>query len=106
MWHMLKRHPFAVEAHFDFTLALTFAVPAEKLRPLLYPGLELDTYHRDTGFLAIAMVQTRDLRPEVLPAELGQDFFLTGYRIFCFWLENFPSRPSCGFFVTNRSHDS
>lgn len=82
MWHMLKRHPFAVEAHFDFTLALTFAVPAEKLRPLLYPGLELDTYHRDTGFLAIAMVQTRDLRPEVLPAELGQDFFLTGYRIF------------------------
>lgn len=82
MWHALKRHPFAVRAHFDFTLALTFAVPAEKLRPFLYPGLELDTYEQDTGFLAIAMVQTRALRPEFLPEICGRNFFLTGYRIF------------------------
>lgn len=82
MWHALKRHPFAVEAHFDFTLALTFSVPAEKLRPFLHPGLELDTFHEDTGFLAIALVQTRNLRPGFFPAALGQDFFLTGYRIF------------------------
>jgi SAM-dependent methyltransferase len=82
MWHALKRHPFPIEAHFDFTLALTFSVPAERLRPFLHPGLELDTYHGDTGFLAITLVQTRDLRPGLFPAALGQSFFLTGYRIF------------------------
>lgn len=82
MWHALKRHPFAVEAHFDFTLALTFAVSAERLRPFLHPGLELDTYRGDTGFLAVALVQTRDLRPGFVPAAFGQNFFLTGYRIF------------------------
>lgn len=82
MRHLLKRHPFAVEAFFDFTLALTFAVPAHRLEPLLYPGLDLDTFEGDTGFLAVALVQTRALRPAFLPAALGQDFFLTGYRIF------------------------
>jgi hypothetical protein len=82
MWHALKRHPFAVEAHIDFTLALTFAVPAEKLRPFLHPGLELDMFHGDTGFLSITLGQTRDLRPGFLPAALGQRFFLAAYRIF------------------------
>ncbi len=82
MRHLLRRHPFAIAAHFDFTLTLTFSVPAEKLRPLLYPGLELDTLGDETGFVAVAMVQTRDLRPEWMPAFCGRDFFLTGYRIF------------------------
>lgn len=82
MWHALKRHPFPVEAHFDFTLTLTFAVPAARLKPLLVPGLHLDTYDGDTAFLAVAMVQTRRLRPAFLPGVLGRDFFLTGYRIF------------------------
>lgn len=85
--HLVMRHPFAVDAYFDFVLALTFAVPVSQLEPLLYPGLELDTYGGDAGeeewgFLAIAMVQTRNLRPAFLPASLGQDFFLTGYRLF------------------------
>jgi hypothetical protein len=56
-------------------------VPAEALTPLLPPGLTLDTYG-PYGFLAIAMVETQGLRPSFVPAPLGRDFFLTGYRIF------------------------
>jgi len=50
MRHLLKRHRFAVEAYFDFVLALTFAVPASRLEPLLYPGLE--TAVRSTNSLS------------------------------------------------------
>ncbi len=71
----------AVRAHFDFTLALTFAFPADRLRSLLYPGLRLDEWD-GWGFVAIAMVQTREMRPELMPRSFGGTFFLTGYRIF------------------------
>lgn len=81
MLHVLKRHPFAVKAFFRQSLVLTYALPREVLQPLLPPGLALDTYE-GYGFLAIAMVQTRGLRPTFLPGALGCDFFLSGYRIF------------------------
>lgn len=60
---------------------LAYALPAEVLKPLLAPGLKLDTYG-DLGFLAIALVETRALRPAFLPEALGLNFFLAGYRIF------------------------
>jgi len=41
----------------------------------------LDTFH-NFGFVAVAMVDTQNLRPTFCPAAMGQDFFLTGYRIF------------------------
>jgi hypothetical protein len=81
MLHLLKRHPFPVKAHFGHSLVLTFAFPQDMLRPLLPPGLVLDTY-ANHGFVAIALVETQRLRPSFLPAWLGQDFFLSGYRIF------------------------
>jgi uncharacterized membrane protein YphA (DoxX/SURF4 family) len=81
----LRRHPFPVRAHFDECITLTYAVPEEVLRPLVPPGLELDTL-RGNGFVAVALVQTRDLRPEALPSALGQDFFLAGYRVFTTFL--------------------
>ena len=81
MLHRLRRHPFTVEAFFRHSLVLTYAFPAETLAPLLPPGLRLDTYGA-FGFLAIALVQTRGLRPTFLPRALGQDFFLSGYRVF------------------------
>lgn len=81
MLHRLKRHPFPVEAFFRHSLVLTYALPAERLQPLLPPGLQLDC-HGEHGFLAIALVQTQGLRPAFLPRALGQDFFLSGYRIF------------------------
>jgi uncharacterized protein YqjF (DUF2071 family) len=81
MFAALKRHPLAIEAFFDYSLVLTFALPAERLAPMLPPGLHLDA-HAGCGFVAIALVQTSALRPKGLPACLGQDFFLSGYRIF------------------------
>lgn len=81
MLYRLKRHPLPIKAFFRHSLVLTYAFPPEILTPLLAPGLELDVY-KDRGFLAIAMVQTEKLRPVGLPAIFGQNFFLTGYRIF------------------------
>ncbi len=81
MLHLLQRHPFGVEAFFERSLVLTYAVPRSILAPLVGPGLEIDAYD-DWGLLAIAMVQTRQLRPRGLPAWLGRDFFLSGYRVF------------------------
>jgi hypothetical protein len=77
----LRRHPFPIQAHFRECLTLTYALPAATLRPLLSPGLELETVG-GYGFVAVALVQTQALRPAGWPAALGQDFFLAGYRIF------------------------
>lgn len=51
------------------------------LAPLVPPGLTLDSYG-EFGFVAIALVQTERLRPTRLPAWIGQNYALTGYRIF------------------------
>jgi uncharacterized protein YqjF (DUF2071 family) len=79
--YRLRRHPLPIAAHFRHSLVLTYAFPPEILRPLLPPGLTLDT-HGEHGFAAVALVQTERLRPSFVPAALGLDFFLTGYRIF------------------------
>jgi hypothetical protein len=81
MLYKLKRHPFPVKAYFDFSLVLTYAFPEKLLAPLLPAGLELDTF-KGYGFVAVAMVQTRNLRPAFMPKFMGRDFFLAGYRIF------------------------
>ena len=78
----LKTHPFPVEAFFEHSLVLTFAVPRAELAAQLPAPLVPDTFTDDWGFLAVALVQTRKLRPKGFPAALGQDFFLIGYRAF------------------------
>lgn len=77
----LQAHPFAVRARFEKVAAVSFAFPAEVLRPMVSEGLEIDDYE-GLGFVTVAMVWTRKLRPAVFPEALGQDFFLGGYRIF------------------------
>lgn len=62
-------------------VALSFAFPTEVLRPLVPEPLEIDTYE-GLGFLTVALVWTRHLRPAGFPEPLGQDFFLSGYRVF------------------------
>lgn len=80
--HLLQRHPIPMTCHFDDGLVVTWALPAQVLKPLVPPGLDLDTYDGCWGFVVIAAVQTRDLRPAFLPAWAGRDYALTGYRIF------------------------
>jgi hypothetical protein len=77
----LRRHPLPIAAHFDHCLTLTYALPPDVLRPLLPPGLELETFEGH-GFVAVALVRTRSLRPAGLPPACGHDFVLAGYRIF------------------------
>jgi hypothetical protein len=81
MLKRLKRHPFPVVAHFDRVMAVSFALPAEVLRPLVPEPLEIDTWE-GLGFVTAALVWTRGLRPAALPGFLGRDFFLGGYRVF------------------------
>lgn len=78
----LKNHPFAVEAFFDSSLVLTFAVPKDQIENLIPVCLELDTFLDKWAFIAVAMVQTRNLRPKGFPKFMGNNFFLIGYRIF------------------------
>jgi hypothetical protein len=81
VWHLLQRHALPIRAHFESALVLTYAVPPRVLEARLPPGLTLDTYE-NSAFLAIALVQTRNLRPAILPPAFGIDFCLSGYRIF------------------------
>lgn len=78
----LQNHPFAVEAFFDSSIVLTFAVPKEQLERLIPARLELDTFQDKWAFIAVAMVQTSGLRPKGFPKFMGNNFFLIGYRIF------------------------
>ncbi len=88
MLDFLKNHPFAVAAHFEQSVVLTFAVPKEQVQYLIPECLQLDTYQDRYAFVAIAMVQTKGLRPKGLPQFMGNDFFLIGYRVFVKYINN------------------
>jgi len=82
MFKFLKKHPFAVEAFFESSVVMTFAFPKDFLEKLIPPCLSIDSYDDKYGFVAVAMVQTKNLRPKGFPTFIGNDFFLIGYRIF------------------------
>ncbi len=82
MLSFLKNHPFAVEAFFESSLVLTFAIPHEQLQEFIPECLELDLFQDNWAFVAVAMVQTKSLRPKGVPKIFGNDFFLIGYRVF------------------------
>ena len=84
----LKDHPFAVEAYFESSLVLTFAVPKEELQSLIPECLHLDTFQDKWAFVAVAMVQTKGLRPKGFPKFMGNNFFLIGYRVFVRYTNN------------------
>ena len=82
MFSFFKNHPFPVEAFFEQSIVLTFAVPKEQIQHLIHECVSLDVFNNQWAFIAIAMVQTKGLRPKGFPERLGNDFFLTGYRVF------------------------
>jgi uncharacterized protein YqjF (DUF2071 family) len=82
MLSFLKKHPFAVEAFFERSLVVTFAIPKEQMQHLIPESLELDTLNDKWAFIAVAMVQTKALRPKGFPKVMGNDFFLIGFRVF------------------------
>lgn len=82
MFGFLKNHPFAVEAFFESSLVFTYAVHKDELTNLIPPCLQLDTFNNEWAFIAVALVQTKQLRPKGFPKILGNNFFLIGYRIF------------------------
>ena len=82
MFSFLKNHPFAVEAFFENSLVATFATPKANIEHLIPECMELDTFQDKWAFIAVAMVQTKDLRPKGFPRLFGNDFFLVGYRVF------------------------
>jgi len=84
----LKDHPFAVEAFFERSVVFTFAAPKASLEHLLPECLTLDTFNDEYGFVAVAMVETRDLRPKGMPKFTGNNFALIGYRIFVRYVRN------------------
>ena len=63
----LKNHPFSVEAFFESSIVITFAFPKEDLENLIPNCLELETFDNKWAFLAVAMVQTKDLKPKGFP---------------------------------------
>ncbi|HRH60534.1 MAG TPA: DUF2071 domain-containing protein, partial [Chitinophagaceae bacterium] len=88
MLSFLKNHPFAVEAFFESSIVLTFAVPKEQLEKFIPGCLQSDTLNNKFAFIAVAMVKTKSLRPKGFPAFMGNNFFLTGYRIFVTFTNN------------------
>lgn len=82
MLSFLKDHPFAVEAFFEYSLVLSFAVPKAEVLQLIPDCLGPDTFNNEWAFVAVAMVQTKKLRKKGSPEFLGNDFFLIGNRVF------------------------
>jgi len=82
MLERLKNHPFAVEAFFESSLVITYAVPKDELEGLIPESLSLDLFKDKWAFVAIALVETKNLRPKSFPPIFGNDFLLVGYRIF------------------------
>lgn len=78
----LQSHPFPVEAFFNKSVVVTCAVEKSILEKLIPAPLQLDTFQNNWGFVAMALVETKHLRPKGFPAFLGNNFTLIGYRIF------------------------
>lgn len=58
----------------DYSLVLSYAYPVHALQQLIPDCLELDTFQDRWAFVAVAMVQTRQLRLKGFPKFLGNAF--------------------------------
>lgn len=104
MLDALKNHPFGVEAWLERTVVLSFAAPVKELAAMLPSCLEPDTFNDEWGFIAMAAVRTRMLRPSGFPVWAGQDFWLIGYRIFVRYI-NAKGRRLRGLYILGSETD-
>lgn len=105
MLDRLKDHPFGVDAMLERTVVLAFAAPVKEVAALLPPFLEPDTFNGAWGFVAMAAVHTKHLRPAGFPSWTGQDFWLIGYRIFVRYV-NAKGRRLRGLYILGSETDS
>ena len=103
----LRTHPFGVRAHFEQSVVLTYALPASQLDALVPAPFSLDVSreHPHLGYVAVALVRARDLRPGRLPRFLGRDFFLVGYRVFVRYVDA-RGRRLRGLYILGSATDS
>lgn len=103
----LRTHPFGVRARLEQSVVLTYAVPAIQLQALLPPPLRLDVAEAtpELGYVAVALVRARDLRPGSLPRVMGKSFFLAGYRVFVRY-EDVRGRRLRGLYILGSATDS
>jgi hypothetical protein len=104
MFSFLKDHPFAVEAFFESSLVLAFAAPTAEVARLIPKCLTPDIFKDRWAFIAVAMVETKGLRPKGFPRILGNDFFLIGYRVFVRF-EDRSGRSMRGLYILNSATD-
>lgn len=104
MFSFLKDHPFPVEAFFERSLVVTYAIPIEQLAHVIPECLELDTFDDRWSFIAVAMVQTKGLRPKGFPRIFGNDFFLIGYRVLVRFTDQ-KGKRSRGLFILGSATD-
>jgi hypothetical protein len=71
---------------------VTFAVKSTELISKIPPCLQLDTFKDEWAFIAVAIVQTKHLRPAIFPGFLGMNFLLIGYRVFVTYLTSHGKR--------------
>lgn len=99
----LHHHPIAVAAELEHVLVLTYALPRDALTPLLPPMFSLDAQDGD-GFVAVALVRARAMRPVGLPVWLGGQFLLAGYRVFVTY-RNHAGRTRRGLYILRSDTD-
>ena len=104
MFSFLKSHPFAVEAFFESSIVLAFAVPKKQIEHLIPECLEPDLFEDEWAFIAVAIVQTEKLRPKGFPKFLGNDFLLAGYRVFVRYKNN-SGRSMRGLYILKSETD-
>ena len=54
--------------------------------------VQLDTFKDKWGFIAVAVVQTKHLRPAIFPQSCGMNFLLIGYRMFVTYQTSYGKR--------------
>lgn len=82
MFKYLKRHPFGIQAHFDYSVVLSYAISGKNVEHLLPPFLTLDLWKDEFAFFTVALVKVKGLRPKGFPSFMGRDFHLVGHRLF------------------------